>query len=1307
MMTLRNKSKIFGWFAATVLLLTTSCKDDTFNDFYDEGNDEVTVEFTLTPEALATSSRAIDDETYVDYSTNHISDGSKADMLIYAVYDEEGNLLEGYTSGSKVPGFDHGDGQTILPVDQFPFKLNIVLKRNATYTIAFWAQSSNTKAYNTSDLRKIEVNYSEVDDSALSGASDNSGSQSAARFNTTTPNNDEYRDAFCRSITISTAKSGTIQQNVYLYRPLAQINVGTSGFDYEIISRNAQKKYTYSKIRVNRVARYLDVVDDVVLTSTTESSNSKSPEAFSVVDFGYAKIPAYFKMDVPAYPSYTRYDWSHDADFVAEGTITNDNYMDIYGDEEFLKVKLYDHEAPDVQNQNGYTHLDSQGEYLAYASFNNHEGDLSETFKYLSMCYVLTSSSKEEPIVINNVKVWLATDDQGADEVLVLDMDHVPAQRNWRTNIVGNLLTSETVFDVKLDKDFAGEYNGWQADNEWEWSGMLHEGAYYDAKNDVIEISSAEGLLWFQRMVNGDIKVRENGNASLVGKDFVFYKKNPANGKYEENTFKYNGISKPTDDKLAERIMRATHQFANPNSMVGGKAQWPTAKNFHFTGKDAQGKDWPATVKLMADIDLSGMEWIPIGFEGRIEEQMDYSKELVADSKADNRIFYGIFDGNGHTITGLSTKRFSANVHKNYHQIANFDTSSQGRTRKDNHRPVDNPQWWGRGLFGQIGGNAKIRNVRMRDVNIYGCNGVGGVVGIAYGDTIEITNCIVDGGSIKATPLFRGDTYSNRIRTFARGVYTGGIVGYFYTDGGRVDNNEVRNIFMEGTRRVGGIVGSINQSDLGDGTNELSTMHDVSDGKQKESNPASISYNHIFNTVIIASEFTVYGMALDITDGVIRAGFGYNKSPFYSYSQKFVGGHVLDYDKRSDLSGKCVGNTESGLTFADFPVEEDKNNNPTKHYRLASLTAAPLKNVPMLSSWYADSVILKANFFGEPSAYTRQKLELFNMSPAGTNPTNQTGYSGNIYDKNKGWITNGGNTYYVPFEAPYETEVNWDTLSYRAGMYVESVRLDGKGGIGGRSVLTVKNVTKEGDCAMYVTARNRYQFVNQSNNFKQPTIVKNMVIRGEPYASTGVLVATNKNMLSLTLDSVAIYDVYRTIAMDYWADEHDVDKWPNTIPNTMSGSTVTYYNDAGMQSNHRVPLYVKNSNLRGYTVPGGTWQSILFQNTTFEQGTYVGRGDDEFTCKIETPDPDPMESGLTKTNVTFDHCYFKAPYIVDLSEADINFVKFIDSYATSTAPQQYNAKIELPAGCKGFAITSNAQGVPVVKYYNAQGEEIK
>lgn len=262
------------------------------------------------------------------------------------------------------------------------------------------------------------------------------------------------------------------------------------------------------------------------------------------------------------------------------------------------------------------------------------------------------------------------------------------------------------------------------------------------------------------------------------------------------------------------------------------------------------------------------------------------------------------------------------------------------------------------------------------------------------------------------------------------------------------------------------------------------------------------------------------------------------------------------------------------------------------------------------------------------------------------------------------------------------------TEAPNAGLYVESVRLDGKEAIGGRSVITASDVADDGACVMFVTARNRKQFddkwgdITKGFNYTgsernswsaaQPTILHNMVLRGSPYAWAGLLISPNANMSKVVVDNVHIYDVYQTVALNPTLSS-ETNLWPNRSIQNTSG----------------VELDFQNSNWRGYTNPGDGWKSVSYTNMTFESGMNVNQKDDYKTLKV----------GTTETATTFTNCIFKAPFVIDMTSASATFS---ECFAAATAVGNVSIDLERVKGkgdCTKIEISSNSQGQPQVTYY--------
>lgn len=434
-----NIQNIFGWMPASLLLLfATACSESIIDTANVNSNVPNVVTFTVNTESNTVSTRAGEETTY------HISDGSHADVLIYAVYSVTKNsdgtetltLEEEFGKNSTINSVTAGTGQVILSPTSYPHKIKLSLDPSKEYRVAFWAQNSKTSAYDTQDLKNVKVNYSNA------------------------ANNDELRDAFCAisgEITYLTEK-----ETVTLRRPLAQVNVGTTGWDYEgaAILKPSSVSYTQSQITLKGVAQYYDVTAGKAIVDKTEHLTTD-------VTFDYARIPAFIN--------------------VSDDDFKNNLTYSPFENEEYLKVKLYEGD--------GYK------SYVSWNDYQNYKAKLAENkkketpedlpklpetemFKYLSMCYVLVPEAESlkkddgeskypgsENATFGSVLSEVEFSTQGIDKDVeteaetsgigkVFSLNNVPVQKNWRTNILGNnFFFLDQPLTLTIVTDYNGEYN--------------------------------------------------------------------------------------------------------------------------------------------------------------------------------------------------------------------------------------------------------------------------------------------------------------------------------------------------------------------------------------------------------------------------------------------------------------------------------------------------------------------------------------------------------------------------------------------------------------------------------------------------------------------------------------------------------------------------------------------------------------------------------------------------------------------------------------------------------------------------------
>lgn len=331
-----NKKLFLGMFAAAGMLLATSCSNDEL-DVVQSGN-EAQVTFSLAAEG--------------GIATRAISDGTGAKKLVYAVYNDNGELIK-TIANADVNGqivdnsaFDNGLTENVT----------ITLAKGQQYTVAFWAQDPKCTAYTTTDLENVEVDYAGL-------------------------NNDETRDAFFKAETFTV--TGNTEINVVLKRPFAQINVGVYQTDWNAAVASGIE-IEKSKVTIEKAATSINL-----LTGEVEGEET--------VEYGFATIPTQFTTP------------------------------------ETLDVDL---------NKDG----------------------TKEKYAYLSMSYILANDATTgyAKATLEDLDFTFAPK-SGNNINFSEGLNAVPVQRNWRTNIIGKILTGDVTFNITIDPIYDGEYNNGEA----------------------------------------------------------------------------------------------------------------------------------------------------------------------------------------------------------------------------------------------------------------------------------------------------------------------------------------------------------------------------------------------------------------------------------------------------------------------------------------------------------------------------------------------------------------------------------------------------------------------------------------------------------------------------------------------------------------------------------------------------------------------------------------------------------------------------------------------------------------------------
>jgi hypothetical protein len=81
-----------------------------------------------------------------------------------------------------------------------------------------------------------------------------------------------------------------------------------------------------------------------------------------------------------------------------------------------------------------------------------------EEYNYLSMCYILPNETTTGAAKTTAGTEFTFKPEKGNDITLSDGLQAIPVQRNYRTNIVGKILSGEVSFNVKVDPIYDGDY---------------------------------------------------------------------------------------------------------------------------------------------------------------------------------------------------------------------------------------------------------------------------------------------------------------------------------------------------------------------------------------------------------------------------------------------------------------------------------------------------------------------------------------------------------------------------------------------------------------------------------------------------------------------------------------------------------------------------------------------------------------------------------------------------------------------------------------------------------------------------------
>lgn len=365
-----------------MVVATTACTHDDVVGTTPEGGEETMVSFVLTTdEAEGEETRAI-------------SDGTTVDLLYYAIYNENGEIVIPKATRRNATGLTSESGLTMY----------ISLPAGRNYKAVFWAQSSKTEAYTLTDDMTVDVNYAVAC-------------------------NDENCDAFYGVTEFFATTDDGVE--VTLRRPFAQLNAGTHTFDWEYVTGYHNFDVTKSCVRVRDVAHTIDL-------RTGELSN------YGSASFKPGVLPTeYLKADVDEDGAAEEYVYVAMAYLLADTTPTTHTAEFFFLNDE-NKAVMYEHESANNVTLERNCRTDYVGQVVTDNGYINVRDYVDEPNTDYGYIYY----NSEEDTTFENTIYNMSSHETGLQF----------ASTNGQVNTYNNLLFTGDIWVIELGEYRGGGY---------------------------------------------------------------------------------------------------------------------------------------------------------------------------------------------------------------------------------------------------------------------------------------------------------------------------------------------------------------------------------------------------------------------------------------------------------------------------------------------------------------------------------------------------------------------------------------------------------------------------------------------------------------------------------------------------------------------------------------------------------------------------------------------------------------------------------------------------------------------------------
>ena len=654
-----------------------------------------------------------------EMATRAVGDGTTATKLYYGVYNENGQLIPAISKTDQP--------QTI----QGTTNVELVLVNSDTYSIVFWAENSES------------VSTIDWDNKTMT-------------FNPTEANTEEY-DAFYHYEGPFTV-NGALNKEIKLTRPFAQLNIGTKD---KTAAANAGLVVTSTQVTISEAADQMDLFTSSVVESTESQV------------YGYTEIADLEDEDFP----------------VSGNEYLSMNYVLTAKDKQLVDVVFNYKNAAGKEYTRKYDRIPVQRNYRT----NIYGALLTDEVDYEVEIVPVFKDPAHTEFVFDGKNYTEVTTEEAANNAFK-EGDMSVYLKSITANVDIELpVSTQDVFLAlgSTDKKVTVKYRDANGDKPAKVYVTLPEG---DVEEMDLQLSSSTVYL----SVNGKVKTLTSSTAQNT----LYI----VNGSVEnlavaqgnvviENNAGVNSISRTGDNQDSETKVFASETASLPKKegedahliLLGypdfketdegsGIYEIYTLKGLkEFRDAVNEGNMFAGkSIKLTADVDLKGEDWIPIG-------NSTYS-------------FNGSFDGQGHRISNLIV---------NGSGKSNQGLFGMTQNEEIKNLTIENAKVVGRLNVGVVVGTpytSKYTNINViGHVEVEGMAYVGGVGGKnAYANWTDITVNVDETSYVRANSIEDGKAYR---------TYVGGVCG-FNGEGGHTFENITSNIDVTGTTiDVGGLFG--------------------------------------------------------------------------------------------------------------------------------------------------------------------------------------------------------------------------------------------------------------------------------------------------------------------------------------------------------------------------------------------------------------------------------------------------------------------------------------------------------------------